>query len=320
MCVSVVNNAKAEAHWQELRSPKLEKSEICIQVEAAGLNRTDLLRIKVLGAGKVENPILGLEYSEIIDRVGESIDETRLGRKVCALFRVGGISGYVVWPPLVIMPYRSVIELSPAGDLYEIWHIEIFNLWNKALLISKEKIPIHAGASEVGIEAIQPERLLEPISRDACGTEDKLGYCLEWSAEASVLRIQNWAGHVQELQLQFEVVLDPVGAGYLYKDLSLSANSARVAVIVLLGGTKTDCNPLKFLSKNVTLLGRRLRIQSNSVKRRLPTELETFSWPAVARGKVYHGVEQIVMPDEVVGAYQAIQHGEQTGKTIMVMK
>ena len=60
MRVLGVNNAKAEPEWQELPSPKLEKGKIRIQVKAAGLNRADLLQIKGLYPGKVDNPILGL--------------------------------------------------------------------------------------------------------------------------------------------------------------------------------------------------------------------------------------------------------------------
>lgn len=45
------------------------------------------------------------------------------------------------------------------------------------------------------------------------------------------LRTQNWASHFQELQLQFDVVLDSIGAGYFNKHRSLFANPARIAVI-----------------------------------------------------------------------------------------
>ena len=55
-------------------------------------------------------------------------------------------------------------------------------------------------------------------------------------------------------------------------------------------------------------------------KRRLLAELETIVWPAVQRGKVHHCVEQIVMPDEVLGAYRNMQQGDQVGKTIILMK
>ena len=36
-----VNNAKAEAQWQELLSPEVEKGEILVKFEAAGSNRAD---------------------------------------------------------------------------------------------------------------------------------------------------------------------------------------------------------------------------------------------------------------------------------------
>jgi len=134
------------------------------------------------------------------------------------------------------------------------------------------------------------------------------------------LRTQNWAGHFQELQLQFDVVLDSVGGGYFNKGFSLFANSARIAVIGLLDGITTDCNLLEVLSKNVTLFGQTLRTQSNSVKRRLLAELKLIVWPAVACGKVHHDVEQVVMPDEFVEVFQAMRHGEWIGKAIVLMK
>ena len=46
MHVLTVNNAKAEAQWQELPSPKVEKGEIYSQVEAAELNRANPPQIR----------------------------------------------------------------------------------------------------------------------------------------------------------------------------------------------------------------------------------------------------------------------------------
>jgi NADPH:quinone reductase-like Zn-dependent oxidoreductase len=320
MRVLGVNNAKAEAQWQELPSPKVEKGQIRIQVEAAGLNRADLLQIKGLYPGKVEVPTLGLECSGIIDQVGEGVDEAWLGRKVCALLRGGGIAEYVVCSPSVVVSAPAGLELSLAAGLCETWCTALFNLWDQARLVPKEKVLIHAGASGVGVAAIQLARLLGAVPFITCGSQEKLDYCLERGAEAGVLRSQDWAAYFRGLGLQFDVILDPVGAGYLNKDLSVAANAARIAIFGLLGGTSTECNLVDFLSKNVTLFGRTLRTQSDVVKRRLLAELETIVWPAVQRGRVHHGVEQIVMPDEIIEAYQNMQHGDQLGKTIILMK
>ena len=320
MRVLGVNNAKAEAQWQELPSPKVEKGQIRIQVEAAGLNRADLLQIKGLYPGKVEIPTLGLECSGIIDQIGEGVDEAWLGRKVCALLPGGGIAEYVVCSPSVVVSVPNGLELSLAAGLCETWCTALLNLWDQAAMVPKDKVLIHAGASGVGIAAIQLARLLGAIPYITCGSQTKLDYCLARGAEAGVLRTQDWAAYFRGLGLQFDVILDPVGAGYLNQDLSVAANGARIAIFGLLGGVSTDCNLVDFLSKNVTVFGRTLRTQHDRVKRRLLAELETIVWPAVERGKVHHGVEQIVMPDEIIEAYQNMQHGDQLGKTIVLMK
>ena len=320
MRVLGVNNAKAEAQWQELPSPKVEKGQIRIQVEAAGLNRADLLQIKGLYPGKVEIPTLGLECSGIIDQIGEGVDEAWLGRRVCALLPGGGIAEYVVCSPSVVVSVPNGLELSLAAGLCETWCTALLNLWDQAAMVPKDKVLIHAGASGVGIAAIQLARLLGAIPYITCGSQTKLDYCFARGAEAGVLRTQDWAAYFRGLGLQFDVILDPVGAGYLNKDLSVAANGARIAIFGLLGGVSTDCNLVDFLSKNVTVFGRTLRTQHDRVKRRLLAELETIVWPAVERGKVHHGVEQIVMPDEIIEAYQNMQHGDQLGKTIVLMK
>ena len=320
MRVLGVNNAKAEAQWQELPSPKVEKGQIRIQVEAAGLNRADLLQIKGLYPGKVEIPVLGLECSGIIDQIGEGVDEAWLGRKVCALLPGGGIAEYVACSPSVVVSVPNGLELSLAAGLCETWCTALLNLWDQAAMVPKDKVLIHAGASGVGIAAIQLARLLGAVPYITCGSQTKLDYCFARGAEAGVLRSQDWAAYFRGLGLQFDVILDPVGAGYLNKDLSVAANGARIAIFGLLGGVSTDCNLVDFLSKNVTVFGRTLRTKHDRVKRRLLAELETIVWPAVERGNVHHCVEQIVMPDEIIEAYQNMLHGDQLGKTIVLMK
>ena len=172
----------------------------------------------------------------------------------------------------------------------------------------------------MGIAAIQLVRLLGAVPYLTCGTPDKLAYCLERGAAGGVTRDQDWAAYFRGQGLQFDVILDPVGAGYVNRNLSVIANSGRIALIGLLGGTHADCNLVELLKKNVTLTGRTLRNQSNQVKRRLLAELETIVWPAVSRGRVDHAVHQIYMPDEITQAFDRMQAGEQIGKSVIVLQ
>ncbi|MDB9862432.1 zinc-binding dehydrogenase [Litorivicinus sp.] len=320
MRVLVANNAKSEAIWQEIPDIKASDGQVRIAVEAAGLNRADLLQIKGKYPGKIDGMGLGLECSGVVDQVGRGVDKAWCGRKVCALLRAGGLADYVVCSPSVLVSVPNGIELSLAAGLCETWCTALFNLWDQARVRPRERVLIHAGGSGVGAAAIQLTRLLGAIPYVTCGTEDKLDYCLRLGAEAGVLRTTDWVAHYQGLGLQFDVVLDPVGGAYLDKNLSVAGDSARIALIGLLGGLTAEANLLEFLTKNVTLFGRTLRTQSDHVKRRLLAELETIVWPALQRGRVHHAVEQIFTTDEVSIAYARMQDSDQMGKSIVVLK
>ena len=315
-----VNNAKGEATWQEIPSPHAKKSQVRIQVKAAGINRADLIQIKGKYLEPLAEPYLGLECSGTIDEIGEGVDEAWLGREVCALLRGGGIAEYVICSPSVLVSAPKGIELSVAGGLCETWCTALFNLWDQANLAPREKVLIHAGGSGVGVAAIQLARIMGAVPYITCGSEEKLQYCLDRGAEEGILRSTDWAKYFSENGHQFDVILDPVAAGYLNKNLTVASNAARIAVVGLLGGISTECNLLDFLTKNITLFGRILRTQPDSVKRRLLAELETIVWPALERGTVHHGVEQIVVADEVFEAFNKMRQGDQVGKTIVLMR
>ena len=142
--------------WQELPVPKVAKGEIRIQVEAAGLNRADLLQIKGWYPGSVEIPTLGLECSGIIDQVGAGVDGPAgtqgmritswwSDRRICRVLTISGRIG------------TQGLELSLAAGLCETWCTALLNLWDQAKL--PKKVLIHAGASAL-VAAVQLVRLL----------------------------------------------------------------------------------------------------------------------------------------------------------------
>ena len=306
--------------WQDVPTPDAGPGEVRIAVEAAGLNRADLLQIKGKYPGQVHDPVLGLECSGVVDQVGPGVDTAWVGRKVCALLHGGGLADYVICSPQVLVSVPQGMELVLAAGLCETWCTALFNLWDQANVRPKERVLIHAGGSGVGVAAIQLTRLLGAVPYVTCGSDEKLAYSLARGAEHGILRSDDWGAYFRGQGIKFDVILDPVGGAYLDQNLRLAANSARIALIGLLGGLKTEANLLELLSRNVTLFGRTLRTQPVSVKRRLLAELETIVWPALQRGRVHHAVEQIYTADEVNIAYQRMQDGTQTAKSIVVMK
>lgn len=316
----IANTDREVAEWVELAEPSPARGQLKIRVEAAGLNRADLLQVKGLYPSPVDSDVLGLECSGVVVEVGQGVDEAWLHRKVCALLPHGGLAEYVVCSPQVLVSVPEGVELSLAAGLCETWCTALLNLWDQAELKPKEKVLIHAGASGVGAAAIQLARLLGAVPYVTCGSEAKLEYCQRLGAETGVLRDQEWAAYFRGLGVQFDVILDPVGGAYVDHNVSVARRGARIALIGLLGGVRTNANLGAFLGKNLTLFGRTLRTQPESVKRRLLAELETIVWPAFQRGRVEHCVEQIFSPDEVEQAYTRMAANDQLGKTIVVMR
>lgn len=316
----IANSAHQTAEWTDLPEPNPGRGELKIKVEAAGLNRADLLQVKGLYPSPVDSDVLGLECSGTVVAIGEGVDEAWLNRKVCALLRHGGLAEYAICSPQVLVSVPEGIELSLAGGLCETWCTALLNLWDQAALKPKEKVLIHAGGSGVGAAAVQLTRLLGAIPYVTCGSVEKLEYCQRLGAETGVLRHQEWAAYFRGLGVQFDVILDPVGAEYVEQNISVAAMGARIALIGLLGGAHTKANLMAFLAKNITFFGRTLRTQPDAVKRRLLAELETIVWPALQRGRVQHCVEQIFSPDEISEAYARMQAGDQIGKSIVVMR
>ena len=76
--------------------PEPKQTEVLIQVKAAGVNRPDISQRE----GKYPlpsgiNPILGLEISGTISKLGIDVKKWKIGDNVCALTNGGGYAGHL---------------------------------------------------------------------------------------------------------------------------------------------------------------------------------------------------------------------------------
>src|SRR5204863_2586150 len=136
----------------ETAQPEPATGEILIRVTASGVNRADLLQI----AGRYpppsgESSIPGLEVSGTRDDTGE---------RVCALLAGGGHAEYVAAPTGQVFPAPAGLDLVPAAGIPEAFLTAFANLVMEGGLAAGDGLLIHAGASGVGLAAIQLGRLL----------------------------------------------------------------------------------------------------------------------------------------------------------------
>src|SRR6266567_8791804 len=139
------------ASLRETPAPVPGKGEMLIRVAASGVNRADLSQI----AGRYppppgESDILGLEVSGTLVETGEP---------VCALLAGGGHAECVAAPVGQVFPAPAGVDLVTAAGIPEAFLTAFVNLIVEGGLEREATVLVHAGASGVGLAAIQIAKL-----------------------------------------------------------------------------------------------------------------------------------------------------------------
>src|SRR5437762_6163787 len=163
----VEDQGRFVASLPEGPAPTPARGEVLVRVAASGVNRADLLQI----AGRYPPPpgepeIIGLELSGTTDGTGAA---------VCALVAGGGHAEYVAAPAGQLFPAPPGLDLVPAAGIPEAFLTAFVNLVMEAHLARGERLLVHAGASGVGLAAIQLGKLVGARVAATTRTSAKLG-------------------------------------------------------------------------------------------------------------------------------------------------
>lgn len=141
-----------------VQKPVAQESNVLVKVHAFGLNRMDIMQRE----GKYPvppqaGPILGVEFSGIVESVGDQVSDFKAGDKVFGLAYGGAYAEYIVNPSRMCIHMPEEISFEQAAGLPEVWFTAIQALYLVGGLQANtgERVLIHAGASGVGLAAIQ---------------------------------------------------------------------------------------------------------------------------------------------------------------------
>jgi putative PIG3 family NAD(P)H quinone oxidoreductase len=304
--------------WQEAEEPQAGVGEVLIAVHATAVNRADLVQRSggyppPPGASK----ILGLECAGEVLAIGEGVTRVKPGDRVCALLAGGGYAERVAVPAGQVLPVPSGLDMSQAAALPEVFATAYLNLYTEARLERGERVLIHAGASGVGTAAIQ----LCSNTSNPCfvtvGNPQKIERCVALGAEGGWDRHQ---GSFLEAVRQWggvDVVLDPVGAGYLADNLSCLNIDGRLSLIGLMGGVQSEINLATVVMKRIRIIGSTLRARSAAAKSLVMDGLQRDVWPHLEAGSIVPIIDE-VLPIESAERAHELMAGDQTfGKLVL---
>ncbi|HET8644047.1 MAG TPA: alcohol dehydrogenase catalytic domain-containing protein, partial [Vicinamibacteria bacterium] len=135
----------------ERPQPQPAAGEVLIEVQAAGVNRPDVLQRQ----GHYPPPpgasdIPGLEVAGRVAALGPGVDDWRVGDSVCALLAGGGYAELAAAPAAQCLPVPRGLDAVQAAAVPETFFTVWTNVFERGRLRAGETLLVHGGASGIG--------------------------------------------------------------------------------------------------------------------------------------------------------------------------
>ena len=313
--------------------PAPKAGELLIQVEAAGVNRPDVMQ----RAGKYPpppgaSPVLGLEVAGTVAAVGPAVEtpggtgETprfAVGDRVCALVNGGGYATWCVAPVGQCLPWPAGLDAVHSAALPETCFTVWSNLFRTGRLAAGETILVHGGTSGIGSIAIQLGRAFGARVLATCGSADKAALARSLGAEAAIdYRSEDFVARTLALtdRRGVDLVLDIMGAAYLERNLACLADLGRLVLVSLQGGAIADRLDLgRVMTGRLTVTGTTLRPRDAAFKAEIAAALLRNVWPLIETGAVKPLLYRILPFTQVAEAHRLMESGAHAGKIVLSM-
>ena len=299
--------------------PRPEAGEILLRIEAAGVNRPDVLqRAGAYPPPEGASPLPGLEAAGTVAAVGQGVERWRVGDRVCALLPGGGYAERAVCDARHALPVPDGLSMEEAACLPEtaftVWH----NVWERGGLAEGETLLVHGGSSGIGTTAIQIAKARGARVIATAGSKAKCEACLGLGADEAVnYRDEDFVTRVKAAG-GADVILDMVGGDYLARNIAAARPDGRIVLIAFLAGATSTANLAPLMMKRLTLTGSTLRARSNDRKAALAAAVEREVWPLVP-DRLRPVMDAAFPLAEAAEAHRRMEGGEHIGKIVLTI-
>ncbi|MBD3584806.1 NAD(P)H-quinone oxidoreductase [Salinimonas sp. HHU 13199] len=301
-------------------SPSVTKGKVKIKVHAFGVNRADTLQRQ----GKYppppgESEILGLEAAGEVLEVASDVTQWKPGDSVFGLMPGGGYAEEAVVDARHLMPLPSHLSMHEAAGLSEVFLTAYQALFDIAQTPAQGRALIHAGASGVGLAAIQLCKLERISTAVTASTDEKLALCESLGASCLInYKQQDFAKIISEQWNEgVNTVIDFVGGDYLNRNLSVLAKDGTVVYLAMLGGRYADKLDLGLmLAKRAKVIGSTLRSRSDEYKAHLINAFTARFLGAFSQGGLKVNLDTVYAAEDIATAHQRLEKNDTQGKLI----
>jgi NADPH2:quinone reductase len=243
---------------EEAPSPEPGEGQVCIEIEAAGLNYVDALIVR--GEYQIKPPTPFVAGSEVAGRIcalGTGVADLAVGDRVFCMTGMGGFAERVVAGARRVSKIPAAMSAGQAAAFPQSYCTALFALRERAHLAAGESVLVLGGAGGVGRATIDVARALGARVIAAASTPEKLEACTRLGADAVIdYTKEDLKTRARELSDGgVDVVMDPVGAEFAEPALRAMGYLGRYLVIGFAGGEIPRLPANQVLLRNRSVLG-----------------------------------------------------------------
>ncbi len=316
---AVVIDKQKELVWSDVPDPVLGQNEILVEVHAAALNRADLMQREGTYPPPPGWPAWpGLEVAGVVLEAPLG-SRWKAGDRVCALLGGGGYAEKVALPEDMALPVPEGLSMAEAAAIPEAFATSYLNLCLEGEMQAGDTVFIQAGASGLGMAAIQLAKAMGAKVVTTVGSGEKERFVRELGADVVINRKkQNIAEALAEHPV--DVAMDCVAGPNLGPCLETMARGGRWIIIATLGAAVSELNMLDFFKRGVKLIGSTLRSRSSDMKAEILKGLEERLWPAFSSGEIKVLIHETLPMTEAARAHAILERQENLGKVVLTLK
>jgi NADPH2:quinone reductase len=323
----VVNDDKSLS-WKNVPDPIMGDEDIIVKIEAAALNRADLMQRE----GDYPPPAgcpewMGLEIAGTIVEIGVEASKKsnwKVGDKVCALLGGGGYAEYVSVKYDMLMPIPQNCSIEEAAAIPEAFATAYLNLFIEGNIKRGDTLLMNAGASGLASVVIPMAKAFGVRVITTVSSDEKAESIKHLNADIIVNTRKEDIVQVLEQQLKeghpVDVAIDCRGGEIMGKCIHYLKHGGRWIMIAALAGVHTEIDLKNIYVRNVRIIGSTLRSRTPEMKAQILSSLVKEVWPKIESGEVKPTIYKVLPITEAEAAHDILYRGENVGKVVLTVE
>ena len=325
---AILVNEDKSLRWDSVPDPIIKSEEVLVKIEAAALNRADLMQRE----GDYPPPAgcpewMGLEVAGTIVEIGDEAkakSNWKTGDKVCALLGGGGYAQYVSVKYDMLMPVPKNCSMVEAAAIPEAFATAYLNLFIEGKIKEGNTLLMNAGASGLASVIIPMAKAFGVRVITTVLTDEIAENIKHLNADRVVVTAKEDISEVLKEELEnghgVDVAIDCLGGEIMGKCIHYLTHGARWIMIAALAGTKTEIDLKNIYVRNVRIIGSTLRSRTPAVKAEILAGIVRDVYPKIESGEVKPTIYKVLPITEAEAAQDILYRGENVGKVVLTVK